>query len=665
MKFKKFDLNSIRSKLIASLILICVIPLIVEGAFSYNQSKSILNNKLNLTSTQMLNEVNSGLVDYFHGFNDMVALTAGNYDLVNVDEGNNFSFVLGLLKDLQNSNKDILDAYYGTASGKFSISTEAKMPEGYDATKRPWYMEAVKNSGKTIVTQPYKDVVTQGMVVGIARAVMKDGKVVGVVGVDCTLSTLADRISTKKIGNTGYVFISDKDGNIIAHPNKKIISTNEAAKLSFWDKAKTTDSDFVTYEYNGEKKFGVYQTNKLTGWKIVASLKNDELTNDTKSITLTTAILIGIMTLIAIGLSLLLSKGIDINIKKLRGVFEKASHGDLSNKIEIKTKDEFGDLAKDYNSMIKNIGILLENARKTSDTVLETTSNLSSMAEETNASMSQVAMAVSEISKGAVNLAETSGDSASSIGTLSEKLDDVSEVTKDMSNVSNDTKNLSKKGIDTVNVLISKNTETMDASIVVSNIVGDMDNSVREISTISDAITDITDQTNLLALNASIEAARAGEAGKGFAVVAEEIRELAEQSKNSTEQIKSIIANIQEKASKAVKAIDNNKKIGLEQNEVVARTEEIFTDILMSIVTLVEKVDNVRISVEDMQVQKQIFVEQVENTSAISEETASSIEEVTASTEEVTETMDKFAQHTVEVQGLAERLKEEIYKFRV
>jgi len=205
----------------------------------------------------------------------------------------------------------------------------------------------------------------------------------------------------------------------------------------------------------------------------------------------------------------------------------------------------------------------------------------------------------------------------------------------------------------------------MESTVKVADIVTDMNKSVKEISMISDAINAITEQTNLLALNASIEAARAGEAGKGFAVVADEIRKLAEQSKNSTEQIKSIIGNIQLKAITAVQAMDSTKKSNLDQNEAVTKTEQIFNDILFSITTLTEKVGTVENSVESMQVQKQIFVTQIENTSAISEETASSTEEVTASTEEVTATMDKFTQHTEELQQLAEKLKEEIDKFKI
>ncbi|WP_459479203.1 methyl-accepting chemotaxis protein [Clostridium saccharoperbutylacetonicum] len=662
---KKINFKSIRSRLIISLISICIIPLIILGFFSYNQSKSILNKKLTVTSTQTLSEINNGLNDYFTGFTDRITMMANNYNIVNVDFEDNFNYVPDLLKNLKDSNKDIMDTYYGSESGKFSIYPNSKMPDGYDARKRSWYEEGINAKGKVVITKPYVDAVTGNTVVGIVQAVMKDGKTAGVIGMDCELSTLSERISSKKVGNSGIVFITDADGVMIAHPDESLIGKDTVKELSYWDEVKSGESGFITYDYYGIQKFGVYKTNELTGWKLLAGLEQSELTNDTRAIISTTAIITIIMTIIAISLSLLLSKGLALNIKKLKEVFAEASVGDLSTVIEIKSKDELGQLGRDYNAMIKNIGRLLESAKQTSSTVLDTTSNLSSMSEETAASMSQVSLAVSEISQGAISLAENSQETVTGIGELSKRMDNISDVTKEISNVSNNTKRLSKEGIQIVNVLINKNSETMEATSKVSDIVVNTNESVKKISTISDAINDITEQTNLLALNASIEAARAGEAGKGFAVVADEIRKLAEQSRKSTEQIKEIIEEIKDKAEVAVEAMEGTKNINSEQNESVIKTERIFNDILLAITTLTEKVGEVKVSVDDMQVQKQVFVTQIENSSAISEETASSTEEVTASAEEVTATMDRFSQHTEDLQQLAEKLKTEIDKFKI
>lgn len=198
MSQKKLNLRSIRIRLILSLVLICVIPLIIVGVISYNQSKSILSKKLDITSEQTLSEVNSGLNNYFAGFTERITMLSNDYNLVNVDYGNNFDYIPNLLKNLKESNKDIFDTYYGSASGKFAIYPETNMPEGYDATKRSWYQEAIKAKGKPVITKPYKDAATGNTVLGITQAVVKDGQIVGVVGMDCTLSTLSDRIAEKK-----------------------------------------------------------------------------------------------------------------------------------------------------------------------------------------------------------------------------------------------------------------------------------------------------------------------------------------------------------------------------------------------------------------------------------------------------------------------------------
>ena len=334
MNSKWINVHSIRSKLIRSFIAICIIPLIILGVASYFQSKVILNNKLNVTSTQTLSEVNNGLSDYFRGFMNMTSVVSNNFDVVNVDLGDNFNYVPDLIKGIKESDKDILDVYYGTESGKFSMYPEAKMPDGYDARQRAWYKAALEYKGKVIITPPYQDTGTGSMVVGIVKTVEKDGKVVGVIGLDCSLQTLTEKIASKKIGNSGYVFISEVSGNVLAHPNKDLLNTDAAAKLSIWDKVKSEDSGFLTYEYNGSNKFGIYETNELTGWKIVATLDESELSADTKSILVTMFLVILVMALISIVVSLLLSKRIAINIRNLGEAFSKASNGDLTVSIE-------------------------------------------------------------------------------------------------------------------------------------------------------------------------------------------------------------------------------------------------------------------------------------------------------------------------------------------
>lgn len=665
-KSRKFKFNSIRTKLIISLVGICVIPLMILGYGSYAQSKSILNEKLKVTSQQTLLEVNDGIDNYFNGFGSMITMLSTNYNFVNADNSEAASYIPSLLQNIQESDENIFSSYFGTPDGGFQIYPNKEMPEGFDPRERSWYKQALDNKGKVIITLPFADAQTGTSVVSIAKTVERDGKVIGVCAMNVSLATLTEKIATKKIGSTGYIFVSDIEGkSMIAHPNKDLIGTDAPSKQSFWNDAKATERGFITYTFNDAKKFGAYETNKVTGWKLVATLDEKELSSDTNSILVTTLSIVLVIGLISAALSLLLSRGIAQNIKKLKEVFERASNGDLTVAIVPSTKDEFMDLANSFNSMMRNILKLMNSVTKSSKDVLETSSNLASMSEEVTASIGEVAKAIEEVSQGATNQSQNAQQGVSEMNDLSDRLDKISANSNEMDKLSINTKELGSKGLAMIDSLIEKSNKTKTATNEVNDIVQDMNESTKKISTISETISQITEQTNLLSLNASIESARAGEAGKGFAVVAEEIRKLAEQSKESTEEIKAIIASIQSKSDTAVKAIKSTESVVNEQDLAVSQTQKIFSEILKSIGIMIDKVEEVKISIIDADQKKESAVLEIENISAISQETASASEEVTASTEEITAAMDRFTKYADELQLLAEKLESELEKFKV
>ncbi|MDS0527428.1 methyl-accepting chemotaxis protein [Clostridium sp. SHJSY1] len=658
-KIAKFILNSIRGKLIISLVAICMIPLIIMGVTSYTKSKSILHDNLITTSNQTLTEVNSGLTDYFSGLSNMASALSNN--IANLKDDANTDDITAMLKSTQITNKDMSSIYYGTTSSKYIMYPVEVMPSGYDPTKRPWYKQAMENKGKPIITPPYRGASTGELMITIAQTVERNGQTVGVIGMDCTLGALSDKIAQKKVGNEGFVFITDTTGVILAHPNKDSINQN----LSVWDSMKSNNEGSLQYTEDGKERFGVYQTDELTGWKLIATLEQSELTTKTQAILNMMYLIVGVIGAISVALAILLSNGIAQNIKRLKEVFAKSANGDLTVSIKATTKDEFEDLAESFNHMIENISGLMKSVTDSSKEVLETSSNLASMSEEVTASVEEVAKAINEVAIGATSQAQNAQNGVEEINGLSDRLDKMAVSSNEADKLSAGTKELGSKGLSMIDTLIDKSNKTKMVTAEVSSIVEDMNESTKKINSISETISQITEQTNLLSLNASIESARAGEAGKGFAVVAEEIRKLAEQSKGSTEEIKLIIANIQEKSDTAVNAIKVTNDVVTEQDLAVGETKEIFNEILKSIGTVIDKIEEMKIAIVEIDKNKRNVVQEIEGISAVSEETASATEEVTASTEEITSAMNRFTSIAEGLQGLSEKLELEIQKFNI
>ncbi|QGU96884.1 HAMP domain-containing protein [Clostridium bovifaecis] len=644
----------------------CLIPLVISGLATYLQAKSVLSKKLEITSNQTLLEINRGLDNYFDAMSNQVKMLSSNADFINVElQPTYINFAKSLIKDIQKSDNDILNVYFGTESGRFIIYPENAAGVGYNHKTRPWYKVALDKRGQVVITEPYKDSQTGKAVVSIVKAVEKDGKVVGVVAMDISLETLSNQLSQIKVGESGYVFISDNKGVIIAHPQKEIIGKDEAAKLSVWNEIEKNTNGFARYDFQGKSKFSSYYTNEKTNWKLIASMNESELVNDTNSIKYLIMMAALIMGAVSIIVSFILSRGISVNINKLKEIFNKAAEGDLTTKVSIKSKDEFGELGRAFNSMMDNISNLIKNIEVSSETILETSSNLASMAEETTASVVQVSKAVEEVASGAVYQAQNSQQSAEDMADLSNKLDNIAESTEKMGEVSSDTQSLSSRGLNRLKELTEKSHITKASAGEVSKTVQDVNSSMNEINAISDTISQITEQTNLLSLNASIEAVRAGESGRGFAVVADEIRKLAEQSRSSTEEIKKIIETIKGKSLASVQAMNKVENTVKEQDEAVIQTQEIFNKIINSIFVLNDRVEEIKKFVLEIKNKKDNVLGQIESISSISEETASSTEEVSASTEEISATMDEFTSYAEKLQKLSEKLEEEISRFKL
>lgn len=677
--------SKVRNTLVIVTICAIVIPMITLGYFSYQKSFEILDSKLTLTTEQTIAEVNNSVTRFLRGIESQVRTLAENSSFKNIksddifsendqlegedvdtlQENDSLELSMELLGNVTESNNDIMNTYFGTSDGAMHIYPAQDLPEDYDPRSRPWYGIAAENRGQVTWTDPYMDASTNEPVITAAQAVVADGKVVGVIGIDINLGELSAAMQQRKIGREGYVFVTDKNGIMIAHPDKALIGTDDPTKQSFWEAVKSNELGFERYSYEGHDKFLSYITNDITGWKLMAAMDNVELINDTNIIREFTLIAVLIGAIIAIIIAFLIASSISKPLTTLKEAFVKASQGDLTATADIKSNNEFGEIGRSFNAMIENISGLIGGVKNSSHTVLNTSQSLTNITEQTTVATNEVARTIEEIARAANEQAKDTENGALRVNELAEKIEMVLQSTNYMTDISGETDNLTDKGIDAVKTLIEKSKENNEAASKINDIVLMVDRSAEEIGTITDTISGIAEQTNLLALNAAIEAARAGEHGKGFAVVAEEVRKLAEQSSKATQEIRDLISGIQNQSKSAVASMEDAKAIVEAQDTAVEETGSIFDDISTSIKALIDKVAQVKSYSDEMDAKKNEIVGVIENISAASQQTSAATQQVSASTEEQLASMEEVSSYSNELKVLASELENAINKFKI
>ncbi len=275
-----------------------------------------------------------------------------------------------------------------------------------------------------------------------------------------------------------------------------------------------------------------------------------------------------IMMVVLIALSMILTNYLTSRLTTMVSVIKEIASGDFTQKVDVQSGDEIGELADMINSMVFDLSVMFANISTNARTLAESTRQLSSISSElatgSEAMTNQALAVVSATEQMSSNInsvasaVEQSSVNASTVSSTAEQMSAnmdaiasaINNITKSIEEVSQNTRETSK--------IASKATELSDTATSSMKTLG---SSADEIGKVTEMIKNIAEQTNLLALNATIEAASAGEAGKGFAVVANEIKELANQSAQAAEEITSKIEGMQASTGGAITVISDVSEI--------------------------------------------------------------------------------------------------------
>ena len=368
---------------------------------------------------------------------------------------------------------------------------------------------------------------------------------------------------------------------------------------------------------------------------------------------------------VALMIGFFFSKRISRPLEQLVAVTNKVSDFDLNiETINIKSKDEIGDLSDAFALMVHSIKDIVKDTKHSTGTVREMSQSLYIIADNVNSQINEISEAIQHVADSITEQAHDIDRGSRQTVELAESIEKVADSINAITDIFGEVYNLNDSGSKAIYSLIQKSKEEDDAVKEAELNIKDMDESSQRISIILETVEQISDQTNLLALNASIEAARSGEYGRGFAVVAEEIRKLADQSAKATEEIKKLITAIQDRSNKAVKSMEISKKIADEQNRIVNEAGNIFRKLSDTIKKLAENIETIEVLNSDMNEKKDGIVsmigaiqESVEEISAVSQETS-------ASSQEILFSVNQLKEHSQTLSKLAEELGAKVDRFK-
>ncbi len=659
--------RSIRTTLMIGFIAVLIVTQLAIGITTYTESKGMMEEAKRQSTRDMTTEIGIALDSYLEKYEFIINSLSIHSNFKNVADPVAREKALEQLEDVIQTDGQILYIYMGTETKDMVMKPDDDLGSDYNPTTRDWYLQA-KATDNLVWTEPYFDETVNQMVVTVAKGIKNDsGQFIGVLAADIALTTMNEHVSNLKIGEKGYPIIVDKSLNIMTHKDPaKIGKPLDSQTLIETVNAGKSEVTYENVEADiNEVKFAVITEIGETGWRIISTSYMNEIQDELNALVMITGGSIVLAILISIIVVIFLTKPFIKNIRKLVEAMQIARTGDLATIIEIESKDEIGLLSHFYNATIRDLGQLVKSIQGVSVELSMAAQNLAATSQEVSASADEVAKTVEDIAKGAQDQAEDAEHGALLGRSLSEQFVGLNNNTKNMLSAANELQGANKSGVESIEFLKDKNTETKVANERIEKDISDLSSKTKSIESILDSISAISVQTNLLALNASIEAARAGEAGRGFAVVADEIRKLAEQSARSAEQVRDIVANIKTDSTRTVNSMAELKDISEGQNTAVQEVFRAFESISLSYEKIANQIDQMGHSVTGLNEDKEKIVSSIENISAVSEETAAASEEVTATMDQQVFAVEEVANSAQRLNEISARLSQQISRFKV
>lgn len=450
-------------------------------------------------------------------------------------------------------------------------------------SERSWYTGAVA-CDSVFVSEPYVDEQSGNICITLAKAIVRDGRTIGVAGMDMYMDDLVSLIESSYDGGN-YIFLVSGEGTILTHPDSSValtVGSSSHIQDAYHGKYEKVygkeGKNRLIWDYKGGFKFAVSDSSETTGWKVVAVIS-------LKGVLLAALLIIVVAVAAGIGIGKLIGHHVTKSVSPMFAPLEalsanvsKISEGKLDYTFTVdEQSEEVHALTIALNDTMRSLQHYISEIANAVTAISEKNLNfsvdgdyagdyesiklallrimevLNDSFREINTQAGTVLEYSGELSKTSECVARIATDQSESVIHASEEMKHLTDNMEQIAGLADTIKH----NTDTTNENLSVGNQEMQELVDAMNeIAGCYD----EIAGFVTEINAIASQTNLLALNASIEAARAGEAGRGFAVVADEIGILSNGSAQSSAKISSVIARSLSSVEKGKNLVKKTQK---------------------------------------------------------------------------------------------------------
>ncbi len=411
---------------------------------------------------------------------------------------------------------------------------------------------------------------------------------------------LSEITSPMKFGESGYTYLINRNGVVIAHDNKDyVINEFSPIKAAKEDPSMNSlgeafsfiianDKGVVDYDFNNLEVVTGFSSSDNTDWILVTTMAKNELLSGIY--THSTFVIFGTLVLLLAGIiiALIIGRSISKPIATMVPILENVSEGNLTKRVQIKSKDELGFIADTFNQSIEGLSQIVSTTKNAAGKLDAMSNDLISRMNDTMTSMDRIGKNIQKVKEQARSQSESVSETNKTMGGIKNLTDDLNNLISSQASAIVESSAAIEEmvaNIKSVTDILQKSAASMEYLLKASDsgkqeiqritgIIKTIEDDSDGLIEASNVIQNIAQQTNLLSMNAAIEAAHAGESGKGFSVVAGEIRKLAENSSEQGKSITAVLNNLKQRINSAVEVSDKAQEQFAQIFDLVKQVQE-------------------------------------------------------------------------------------------